>query len=51
MFWYLVTILIEVWIMVYEKITGVTVIIVCYYWFCLSSDFDIAFSLYWLYLF
>ena len=49
--WQLVAILIVGWIMFYDKITSVTVVIICYYWLCLSFDLEIAFSSYWLHLF
>ena len=47
MSWQLVAFSIETWIMVYDKVTGVPVVIICYDCFCLSSDLEIAFSLYW----
>ena len=51
MSWQLVSILIVGWIMFYDKITGVTAVIICYYCFRLSFDLEIVFSLYWLYIF
>ena len=51
MSWQLVSILIEGWIMFYDKITGVTAVIIYYYCFRLSFDLEVVFSLYWLYIF